>query len=394
MNGVCTKAWEFARRYLLALCCIAAPILLGFFAFNYAVDWIVPQKTSSLDFTYDSAKPKAPADSAKPKAPVSPAATQQDGSSGSDNGTSANNAAPAVIPDPKMYLVAVSIAGRYGYAIATGFIYLVSAGAIVFGIGTALTTRSWALLWLIPLGVLAWSIGPSHQMPTPYDLARPLLIDKLLDQADSFEALQPLATKNTGEAVAALVGANTVVALSAVAAILIALFALSVRPQIDKLSKASLQNRQTAIGWALLLGSALLVAAVLGSKALLQWPLSLISDGQAAALTPIADALTLELGATGTFALFGAYAPAIAAWMLDVASYREREAEKLSAAGQTPVVAAGGGASPSSDQEANDDDGLEFAPVSVVSSILGVLAPILASPFVDALKSLLGAIPH
>jgi hypothetical protein len=136
-------------------------------------------------------------------------------------------------------------------------------------------------------------------------------------------------------------------------------------------------------------GSGILVAGVLSSKTLLQWPLKLVSDAQAAALSPIADALTLELGATGTFALFAAYAPAIAAWTLDVNCFRAAQ-DKI--AKPTPKPTQPSPADPTqSDGADGNGDGLLFAPLSMLSSIFAVMAPLLASPFTDALKALLGA---
>jgi hypothetical protein len=370
MNDALDEVRKWLRRYGLALCCVVAPILLAYGAFNYAVDRIVPQSTKNLSFVYESFQPKTIA-----------APTQQQGAAATDSAKATK--APTVAPDPNIYLLAMSVAGRYNYAVASGFIYLVSAGAILFGIGVVATRDSWRIFCVagVLLGGLALVIGSCHG--TPYDFARPILIDRLLDQADGFDALVPLGTKQTGEAVAKLVGFNTVVALLAVAMILISLLVLSVRPDAADLEKPDLQSRLTAIRWALLFGSALLVVGVLASKALLQWPLSLVSDSQSAALQPIADALTLELGATGTFALFAAYSPAVAAWMLDVACLRTRDAP----ASPVPAPNSGG-------QSPDNGDGLEFASLAMVSSVLGVLAPILASPFTDALKAILGALSH
>jgi hypothetical protein len=375
-------ACEWLRRYVFAIACVVAPIVLGYFTFNYAVHRIIPRTTEGLSFVYEAAKPISQAIPAPPQ------------HSAPDTSAAAKTETAIAAPDSKIYLLGVTVAGRFNYAVASGFIYLVSAGAIAFGIGVIVITKQWIIgaIGIATLSYLPWAMGGSHRMPTPYDLGRPLLIDSLLDQADSFEALSPLATQKTGEKVAALVGFNTLVALTAVMAILISLFILSTRPNVCKLNKVDLQSRLAAIRWALLLSSALLVTGVLASKVLLQWPLSLISDAQAAALQPIANALTLELGATGTFVLFAAYSPAVAAWMLDVACWRAREAESAKtsqpSAAVPAVVAADKGRS------SDSDDGLDFAPLSWMSSILGILAPILASPFVDSLKAVLGSLPH
>jgi hypothetical protein len=221
MARIWRRIREFARRYTLATCCILGPISLAFFALNCAVIDIVPRATPLLSFTYEAAKPKA-----EPGAP-------KDASTEQSDKTATKNSDTAVVPDAKMYPLALSIAGRYNYAVASGFIYLVSAAAILFSIGIAfqrMTVIEFAVA-AVPLGILALLIGTSKLMPTPYDFARPLIIDNLLNTADGFDALKPLGTNGTGTTLARLVGINTIVALSAVAMILISLFALAVRPR-------------------------------------------------------------------------------------------------------------------------------------------------------------------
>jgi hypothetical protein len=156
--------------------------------------------------------------------------------------------------------------------------------------------------------------------------------------------------------------------------ILAALYALSIRPPRDELDLGDLKHRLTAIRCALGLGSAILVLAVLSSRTLLGWPLQLLTEPYRKALLPIADALTMQLGATSTIALVAAFAPAIIAWQLDVAAYNERPAKQEGDAAMAM------------------DANLVFAPMSLITSIVAVLAPLLASPFVNALQSILGAI--
>jgi Na+/melibiose symporter-like transporter len=84
--------------------------------------------------------------------------------------------------------------------------------------------------------------------------------------------------------------------------------------------------------------------------------------------------LTMQLGATGTIALVAAFAPAIIAWQLDVAAYNERSPKQE------------GGAAVAMDIN------LVFAPMSLITSIVAVFAPLLASPFANALQSILGAV--
>ena len=94
---------------------------------------------------------------------------------------------------------------------------------------------------------------------------------------------------------------------------------------------------------------------------------------QAAGLRLLADALTLQVGAQGTIGLIAAFGPAIAAWSLDVAELRRI----------APVNAARQPAAENqSALKSQVDDGLVFAPFATIASLLAVLAPLLASPFV------------
>jgi hypothetical protein len=114
----------------------------------------------------------------------------------------------------------------------------------------------------------------------------------------------------------------------------------------------------------------------------MEWPLSLILMRQAAGLRLLADALTLQLGAQGTIALIAAFGPAIAAWSLDAAALRRKSQPNFVAA--TPTQPA----DPPIGKVQQSYDGFVFAPLSAIASIIAVLAPLLASPFVDALKSI------
>jgi hypothetical protein len=193
----------------------------------------------------------------------------------------------------------------------------------------------------------------------------------------------------TGTAVTGLVRANTFVSLIGVGMILLALYTLSVRPPQSDLHLVALRRRLTAIRCALLLGSVILVLAVLASKTLLDWPLTLLVDEQRAALKPLADALTFELGGVGTIALIAAFAPAIVAWMLDVELFKAAQVSSEQA--QPRRESAEQPQSRSKTDAGADQPGSElvFAPVSMIASIVVVLAPVLTSPFVDGLKSML-----
>jgi hypothetical protein len=121
----------------------------------------------------------------------------------------------------------------------------------------------------------------------------------------------------------------------------------------------------------LFLASAVLVVGTLLAKALGDWPISLLAEADRKALDPAGDAITRLWGASGSIALVAAFLPGIAAWYLDRQAYRN--------------------AHPPADP-ARPADGLDIAPLSTVSGILVVLAPVVASPVFDALTSLVTAV--
>jgi hypothetical protein len=119
----------------------------------------------------------------------------------------------------------------------------------------------------------------------------------------------------------------------------------------------------------LILSSALLVVNTLAAKALVEWPISLLEETQRKALDPAGDAITRLWAGSSSVSLLAAFLPGIAAWYLDRQDFRavHRAAD--------PVHAA--------------DDGLDIAPLSAVTAVIAVLAPVVASPILDTAKSLL-----
>ena len=92
------------------------------------------------------------------------------------------------------------------------------------------------------------------------------------------------------------------------------------------------------------------------------------------------------MGASGSIALLAAFAPAIVAWSLDANLYRSGGAAAEVGVG---VESDGETQAPAASQDAGV---AAFAPLSALTSIVAVLAPVLASPFLDAIKSILGAL--
>jgi hypothetical protein len=347
-------------RWLLALGCVAGPfvaiIVLNIF-YSQLISSGLYQNSAKLTFQYSAA---TPGDAAADERP-----------------TAAKPGAATIVPDATMFLPARDYAGHVAYAIATAFLVIVALAAFVFS--AALVFQSWK--WRGVIGAAFFWTGISWLIAALFSNVhgRYLVVRNLLNAADSFPGLGPFVTSShgralpTGQLMESLVFANTVVALVPVGMLLTALFLLTRRPP-ERLTEAALASRRFLLRCLLWLASASFVMGVVCNKALVEWPLTLVKADEATALTPIADSLVLQFGALGSAAIFAAFAPAVAAWMLDVNALRH--------------------AAPSGGHhgDAARTDTLQFAPMATVTSLAAVVAPMLASPVVDSVRSVLAAL--
>ncbi len=371
----------YLRRYGLAACCIVCPIILAAVTFNAVLDTLLPPEIWSISFTYSPVV--AAAKNVNP--------TQAE--AGTDVAKEKIAGMNDVTPDPVLFPIGRQYYGRSNYAIASDFLYLTSVAAFIFSLTVVQQRSGWTgvIVGLLFTSVLVVFTLKIAGVPP----GRSLVVDELLNQADNFLPANLIKLSGSGTEVASLVRLNTIVALVPVGMVFFALAALSIRPQDRKLDLNGLNDqlhdlraRLTALRLGLALASAFLVAGVLSNKCLVEWPLTLVIDTQAAALRPVAHALVLQLGAAGSIAIIAAFAPAITAWTLDVACYRARRraiADNVSA--PTSQQATSGDDAETGEKAV--DDNLIIAPISVIVAILAALAPVLASPFVDALKSAL-----
>ena len=289
--------------------------------------------------------------------------------------------------------------GEARYAAASAFVYLASAAVLLFSLVIVYRRLDWKV-WvaaLLAFVVLSYIIAFHLEKPP----GRQLIVDNLLNAAENFEKMKVagLTPPLTGDMISWLVSLNTIAALVPVGMLLVALAALSVRDPDAMPDPADLKLRRTCLRIALGLASALFVIGVLANKILVAWPLSLIIKAQRDALEPLAEAVTLELGAMGTIAIIAAFTPAIIAWWLDVEHYRRETADKAQAPRPPKHKArkeAARAAAAADTDETHDPlseqgplDEFVFAPLSTISGIIAALAPLLASPVVDAIRSLL-----
>jgi len=273
-------------------------------------------------------------------------------------------------------LYARHIAGRFNFAVTNGFMYLLSLASFAFGLwvcyrrGGRRFTFHTAVLSCAASAAIAW--GVYHRRH-----ARPLVIDNILNLADQNVELKALvAGRSTADIVNTIMAVNTFLALTAIGFVMGAICLVSVRPAPADLTPSDLKERARVIRVALMLVSAILVLYVILSRMLLQWPLSLLVEEQALALQKISTAVITYWSVAATIGLLAIFTPAIVSYQLDVDVYRAKPA---------------GQAQTASEDKAGD--GLDFAPRTIVSAAIALLAPLLASPIADALKSIIGALP-
>lgn len=382
----------FVSRWGFAVACVVAPIVFGVLANSYLASWMSsgselcaitrqlsfsligeatpsPLKLSAEDLKSceaaiaahrAEAAPMPPVVAAQPAAAVQPAAPAAEPAKGDGKATE------KPLP-PQLQLLANHIAGRLNVAYGYAFLVLVSVVAFAFGSYVLISERGWRV-WAVVTLVFAVVTGTLAYIDLNHGTVRRFVADNILARADSHALLQYLpATENLRSLIMFGLG----IGYLSVGLVLAALFLASIRTGNHATLK-DLKERLFIIRVGLILGSAILVVVVLSSRAVFDWPLSLLAEPDRKALAPAADALVRKWGAIGSISLIAAFLPAISAWYLDRECYRT-----------TPHP-------PPAPQETVTE--LEIAPLSTVTSIIVVLAPVVASPIFDALKSLLATV--
>jgi hypothetical protein len=379
-------------RWGFAVACVVAPILLGVLANGYLASWLSSGSelcaiTRQLSFSLiGEATPsplKLPPDEMKrcdaamamrfaaaaPVPPVAappPAATAQPAAPAAEPAKADAKPPEKPLP-PQLQLLANHIAGRLNVAYGYAFLVLVSVVAFVFGSYVLVDKYGWGA-WAVVTAIFATVTVTLAYFDLNHGGVRRFVADNILARADGHALLQYLPASDN---LRGLIMFGLCVGYLSVGLVLASLFVAAVR----KGSSATLEDlkaRLFVIRVGLILGSAILVVVVLSSRAVFDWPLSLLAEPDRKALAPAADALVRKWGAIGSISLVAAFLPAIAAWYLDRECYRT-----------TPHP-------PPAPQETVAE--LEIAPLSTVTSIIAVLAPIVASPIFDALKSLLATV--
>ena len=338
-------------RHGLAIACVVAPLVFGLWGGYLAVAAIMHAghvDAIKLDYRFrDQLLPNV-----VPASPPTAVSAERDA-----------ERLAAERATARMDLVARHFSGIVNLAVSSSVLYFIACVAFAAGAFHVARHAGRKVVVLVALLCLAIAAAQAFMM-VQGDHRRVLVTGNILRLAETHEALKDLPMVS---AVKTVLGVNIAVGLTAVFMLFASLYIATIRP--EKPDLAGLKERLFVVRAVMVLASILLVIVVLFTRALVDWPLSLLTEAQKIALGPAAEALARVWGASASIALVASIAPAIVSWHLDREIYRGAHSE----AGATA-------------------DGLEIAPMSTATSLLAVLAPVVASPMLDAFKSLLGAV--
>lgn len=382
---------RFLDRRGFAVACVVAPILLGVLGNQFLASWLnqggeICAVSRALPFTLlgeTSPSPlKLSAEDAKScdarvalrsseAAPMTtPAAPAAAAPAPSQAAAAEGEKKSAEKPPWRLQIVANHIAGRLNVAYAYAFLLLVS--VVAFGFGSyVVISKKGLTAWSVTVAVFAVATGIIAVLDINRSALRGFVADNILARADADAMLQFLPAANS---LRSLIVGGLCIGYLSVGMILAALYVASVR-KCEQSTLDDLKERLLVIRVGLVLGSAILIVVVLSSRAVFDWPLSLLVEPDRKALMPAADALVRKWGAIGSISLIGAFLPAITAWYLDRDCYRKAPHPVKEPPAPMP-----------------DEGELEIAPMSMVTSIVVILGPILASPMFDAFKSLVSVV--
>jgi hypothetical protein len=354
---------DWLRTHWLAACCILAPLIFAFWAPDQAASFLV-SGAHKIKVPYQF---------------------------------------PSVAD---VSLFAHDLRGRTLYAIASAFLYLASASAVLFGFVVVLR-RNGALIAFLALlffAVLGWVVAPHA---TAMEDLRPLVVERILYAASLQPDARLLASTGNDVSVFAtlvlrlfrvdqvpgatalgLLRLNTVIGLISVGMLLSALASVSVLRSEEEWTREQriqdLRSRRMIIRLVLALGSVVLVVAVIASMLLIEWPTSLLIGSQRIAIAPLGEALNLLFAASGTLGLIAAIGPALIAYLLD----RHELLKGASNASQRPETSAMVKL-PSIKRRQIEDD-LSFAPLASIGGVIALFAPLITPSVMELIKIVVG----
>lgn len=279
------------------------------------------------------------------------------------------------------------LTGRIIYAQALGYAYVLCGVVFVFSGIVILNHIGWVGLFagILVYGSFAYFLIYFSVHLGPAETGLSLLVDRILEEADSTKwGLKSLALAGgTGKKTIFMVRLALGTAILSVGVLSLAVGLASIRASEAGLNVGSLKRRLWVLRLALVLSSLLLVNNVVALRLLLDWSVGLLAKDQAGILSPLANTFVSAVAASNTLKLVGTFLPAVAAYLLDVHRYRSSQVSDPNT-GDATIKA--GHATKSG---VINDDGLSLAPLPTVAGVIAILGPLLTSPVIDAVRSLL-----
>src|ERR1044072_2213301 len=275
---------RFLSRHGLAVACVVAPLVFGLWGSYLTVAAIMGAghlETVRLDYRFrDQLLPGA--------APTSQAAPTP---------ASAEREAEKIAAEratARMDLVARHYSGIVNIALASCLIYFVAAIALVAGVLHLSRHFGRAAVSLITLLCVAGAAAQAVLLVNSQH-RRLLVTGNILRLAETHDALKDLPMLG---AVNTLIAVNTFIGMAAVLMLFASTYVVAIRREHPDLAGA--KERLFVMRATMVVASAILVAMVLFTRALVDWPLSLLTEAQKVALAPAAGALVRVGGGVGT----------------------------------------------------------------------------------------------
>jgi hypothetical protein len=352
------QAIHLVKRYGLAVCCVVGPLFFASIALNEQAKLLIPLGIENIIIVPDKRMPPR------------------------QNATSPSASTPSSSPpkpelDSTLFIQSQYIAGSFNWAVMNAFVYVLSPVLLIVAAITIVQRFGLNLSIAVVLAgaFVALAFDSNILINSPPNVIIQVFFN-LFDGIDKFDGLTKIVSATgTAKAMSFLNAVDEFISLLLCAMVAFGMAALSIRASEAELNVGHLKARRNTIHLLIMCTSVALSMAVISTKLLFAWPLGLIAQSQAVPLQTIADTVTVFNGALGTIVFISALGPAAVAWLLDVSAFRRRreraEPNNSASLGQ-PV-----------------DDGLTFAPISLMTGLAGLVAPIIASPFIDALKHFL-----
>jgi hypothetical protein len=277
--------------------------------------------------------------------------------------------AGSVTPSDELVRVGIQasdIAGRYLFAIPSAVLRLVSIIAAVFGL-FVIFQRSTASRGAATCGLIfAFSVLLAFVIPHSEGSRRTLV----LPIARAVEGAS-LTGAGLEKYINESVDLNSWFGITAMMVLLCGIAVIAVQARNEELNPVALRQRLFYLRWSMLLGAAVLVMAVVITRALVDWNLAFLCNGFADRLRPVGSALTNYWGAAASGFLLTAFLPAYLSWNGDVGRWASITKPEGTEKDRRLLV---------------ESEGLDFAPSTAATTLLTIAVPALSGPLLEIVK--------